>query len=289
MSTASTTPNLTAEADSARLRNRRIETGNARTLSIYTGHLIGRYRRSGLFWTIGLSVYTVLMVMTFPSFQDSGALDVSEYPESMREAFNITTLNAIEPFLSAQVFSFVPLVLAFYPITILADAIAGAEERGSLDVLLGTPLSRRNLVLATWIAVATVMIAMLLILSGSTWLTSLLMDVDLSATDAFGASLNLFPISMVFGSLALLVSAIVRQRSVAIGVPVATMFAMYLVNIVGKISSDMESLRYVSAFGYYGDAIQEGVPWGGATVLIAASVLLLIAAIPAFDRRDVFA
>lgn len=289
MSSASTTPHVPAETASLRLRNRRIETGNARTLSIYSGHLIGRYRRSGLFWTIGLSVYTVLMVMTFPSFQNSGALDVSGYPESMREAFNITTLNAIEPFLSAQVFSFVPMLLAFYPITTLAGAIAGAEERGSLDVLLGTSLPRRNVVLATWIAVASVMIAMLLILSGSTWLTSRLMEVDLSAADTFGASLNLLPICMVFGSLALSVSAIVRQRSVAIGVPVATMFAMYLINILGKISSDMESLRYVSAFRYYGDAIQEGVPWSGATVLIVASVLLLIAAIPAFDRRDVFA
>lgn len=289
MSSASTTPHVTAETDSPRLRNRRIVTKMAHSLPIYTGYLIGRYRRSALFWTIGLSLYTVLMVMIFPSFKDTAALDISAYPESMREALNITTLNDIEPFLSSQVFGFVPLVLAFYPITIFAGAIAGAEERGSLDVLLGTPLPRRNLVLATWIAVASVMIAMLLILGGSTWLTSRLMDVDLSAGDAFGASLNLFPVSMVFGSLALLVSAIVRQRSVAIGVPVVTMFAMYLVDIVGKISSDMESLRYVSAFRYYGDAIQEGVPWGDATVLIVASVLLLIAAIPAFDRRDVFA
>lgn len=289
MSAIGTTPTAIADAESTLAGNRRIATSDVPTLPIYTRHLIGRYRRSGLFWTIGVSVYTALMVLTFPSFQDSGALDVSQYPEAVREAFNLKTLNEIEPFLSSQVFSFVPLVLAFFPITLMAGAIAGAEERGSLDILLGTPLPRRNLVLATWIAIASVMFAMLLILGGSSWLMARMAGVDLAAGDAFAASLNLFPICMAFGSLALLVSAITRQRAVAIGVPVVTMFAMYLIDIVGKISTNLEDPRYVSAFKYYGDAIQEGMPWGGAAILLIAAALLLVAAIPAFDRRDVFA
>lgn len=289
MSTVGTTPTAIAEAESTHAGSRRIVTSDASTLPIYTRHLIGRYRRSGLFWTIGVSVYTMLMVLVFPAFEESGALDVTSYPESMREALNITTLNEIEPYLSSQVYVFLPLVLAFFPVTILAGAIAGAEERGSLDILLGTPLPRRNLVLATWIAIASVMLAMLVVLGGSRWLMGRVAGVDLAAGDTFAASLNLFPICMAFASLALLVSAMTRQRAVAISVPVVTMFAMYLIDIVGKISTDVEKLRYVSAFRYYGDAIQEGMPWGGAAILMIASALLVTAAIPAFDRRDVFA
>lgn len=289
MSSTSINPNHVAGSRTTSGQSDRIATSDTHSLPIYTRHLIGRYRRSGLFWAIGVSIYTALNVLVFPSFQNTGALDISSYPESMREALNITTLNEIEPYLSTQVLGYLPIILAFFPITILAGAIAGAEERGSLDVLLGTPLPRRNLVLASWLAVAGVLLTMLVLLGASSWLTALAMDVELSAEEAFGAALDLFPISMAFGSLALLVSALVRQRSIAIGIPVVAIFGMYLIDIVGKISPALENLRYVSAFRYYGDAIQEGVPWGGVAVLMIASVVLLIAAIPAFDHRDVFA
>jgi ABC-2 type transport system permease protein len=258
------------------------------TLAVYASHLLGRYRRAGLFWAIGFSLYTALLVLSFPAFQNSGALDVSTYPESLREAFNLESLNLIEPYLSPQVFQLAPLVLAFYPITVFAGAIAGAEERGTLDVLLGNPLPRRNVVLGTWIAVAVVLLAMLAILGAATWAAALAVDVSLSAREAFRASLNLFPICMAFGSLALVISARVRQRSVAIGAPVVLLFLMYLVDIVGKIVSEVSGLRYASAFKYYGDAIVDGVSWSGVAVLLAASLLLLAAAIPAFDRRDIY-
>ncbi|HVL22590.1 MAG TPA: ABC transporter permease subunit [Thermomicrobiales bacterium] len=258
------------------------------TLAVYARHLLGRYRRAGLFWAIGFSVYTALLVLSFPAFQNSGALDVSTYPESLREAFNLESLNLIEPYLSSQVFQLAPLVLAFYPITVFAGAIAGAEERGTLDVLLGNPLPRRNVVLGTWIAVALVMLGMLAILGAATWASALAVDVSLSAREAFRASLNLFPICMAFGSLALLMSAVVRQRAVAIGVPVVVLFLMYLIDIVGKIVSEAAGLRYASAFKYYGDAIVEGVWWGGVAVLLAVALVLLAAAIPAFDRRDIY-
>lgn len=291
MSTTNSTSTFhsTAGTDSNRTRARRIAISNAHTLPIYTGHAIGRYRRSGLFWAIGLTTYTLLMILAFPAFKDTSATDISSYPESMREALNITTLNAIEPFLSSQVFAFLPIVIAFFPVTILAGAIAGAEERGSLDVLLGTPLPRRNLVLGSWFAVAGILLVMLAVLGASSWLMAIAMDIDLSAGEAFGAALNLFPISMAFGSLALLVSVRARQRSMAIGIPIVAIFGMYLIDIVGKIATGLDGLRYISAFRYYGDALQEGVPWSGAAILMIASVLLLIAAIPAFDRRDVFA
>jgi ABC-2 type transport system permease protein len=263
-------------------------TGQPHALAIYTRHLLNRYRRSGLFWAIGLSLYTVLLVLSYPSFENSPALDVSSYPESLRKAFNLDNLNLIEPYISSQVFQLAPLLLVFFPIATFAGAIAGAEERGALDIVLGNPLPRRVLVLATWIAVALVLAGMLLILGAVTWLSAVAIDVSLSARESFRAALNLFPICMAFGSLALLVSAVVRQRAVAIAIPVVVLLLMYLVDIVGKISSSFADLRYVSAFRYYGDAVVEGVSWSGVAVLLIAALALLAAAIPAFERRDVY-
>ena len=114
------------------------------------------------------------------------------------------------------------------------------------------------------------------------------MDVDLSARASFRAALNVFPICMAFGGLALALSATVRQRGVALAVPVALLFLMYLGDVLGKIVSSLANVRYASAFRYYGDAIVDGVPWGGAALLTAVALLLLTIAVPLFERRDIY-
>ena len=56
----------------------------------------------------------------------------------MLEAFGVTDLGDPANYLHSQVFGLAPLALSFFPILALANAIAGAEERGTIDVLLGT-------------------------------------------------------------------------------------------------------------------------------------------------------
>jgi ABC-2 type transport system permease protein len=251
--------------------------------------VLGRYWRTSLFWGLGIAVYTLLMIVSFPTFESSGALDISQYPEGMREAFNLTAMDTIEPYLSSQIFSFLPLIVAFLPVTIFAGAIAGAEERGSLDILFGNPLPRAVFVIGTWLGVAILTLAMFTIVGLLSYATAVVTDVDLSLTDATLSQINVFPIVMVFGGIALLLSARVRQRGTAIGVPVGIMFLMYLADILGKISDTYAPLRNISAFKSYGDALQDGMPWGGFFLLLAIGVGIAALAIPAFDRRDIYA
>src|SRR5687768_14724739 len=79
------------------------------TLSIYTGHLLRKHSRSALFWTIALSIYTSLIVLSFPSFRDTGALSTENYPEALLEAFNIQDMTEIGNYLESQVTSYAPL------------------------------------------------------------------------------------------------------------------------------------------------------------------------------------
>lgn len=257
-------------------------------LPVFLRHAIRRHYRGVLFWTIGVTLYTALMVLSFPAFEETGALDVSQYPEAMREAFNLESMSTIEPYLSSQVFNFLPLVLMFVPITIFAGAIAGAEERGALDILFGNPLPRWVYVVAYWLAVALMLLAMLVVLGVGAWLAAVLIDVDLSFGESMGAALNVFPIVMAAGGIALLLSAMTRQRAVAIGVPAALLFLMYLVDIIGKISETYRPLRNASFFKAYGDPLQEGMPWVGIAILLGIAVALASLAIPAFRRRDIY-
>ncbi len=257
-------------------------------LRVTLPHLLHRHERGVLFWTLGVTLYTAMIILAFPAFRDSGTLDVSQYPEALREAFNLQSMNTIEPYLSSQVYNYLPLVLMFVPITIFAGAIAGAEERGTLDLLFGNPLPRPVYVVAYWLTTAILMLAMLLVLGMVSWLAALALDIGLDFGESMGAALNVFPITMAAGGIALALSAAVRQRAIAIGVPAGVMFLMYLADILGKISGDFALARDVSVFKAYGDPLQEGMPWVGAAVLLAIALVLAALAIPLFNRRDIY-
>ena len=264
------------------------EEPGASVLPVYLGHLLRRYSRTTVFWGLAITVYTLLIIASFPAFQSSGALDISQYPEGMREAFNLTSLDTIEPFLSSQIYAYLPLIVAFLPVTIFAGAIAGAEERRSLDILFGNPLPRRTYVIATWLSVTILMVVMFTVVGLLSYAVAVALNIDLSFAEALLAPLNVVPISLAIGSLALLLSAMVRQRGIAIGVPVALMFLMYLADIIGKVSDTYAPLRNISVFKAYGDALQDGMPWGGAALLMAIAVGIAALAIPAFQRRDIY-
>lgn len=284
-----TTRTLHPESAAARTTSRRITTNPpANPLPIYTGHVLRTNLRTAIFWAIAFGLYTALILATFPSFRDTGALSMENYPEAVLEAFNIQDMTQVTNYLESQITSYAPLVLAFFPIMVFAGAIAGAEERGALDITVGTPLPRRDLVLANWIAVAVLLVGILLTSTLVTWLTAVLIDVDLGLGTTLEAFMNIVPITIAFGSLALALSARLRSRGAVIGISFAVVFLMYLMDIVGKISADLSSLRWLSAFRFYGSSFMDGLQWGNVAILLAVSVVLLVAAIALFERRDIY-
>lgn len=260
------------------------------TLLALVWHTLRLQRRGALIWGLALGLYSAAIVATFPTFGDAEQMDqlVRMYPEGMREAFNIEDMGTPEGFLDSQVFSLAPLALAFFPILACAGAIAGAEERGTLDVLLGNPLPRWQLVAGSFLATALSLLGILAVVGLLTYVTAVLLDVDLSLLTTVGAVFNLWPISMFFGGLALLCSALFHRRALAVAIPGGMLFAAYLADALGRISDDLEDLRPASVFYYYGSTIKDGIDWSNfAGVTLAALLLALLAAL-AFSRRDIY-
>ena len=246
--------------------------------------------RGALIWGVVVGLYSAAIVATFPTFGDMEQMDqlIRAYPEGMREAFNIEDMGTPEGFLDSQVFSFAPLALAFFPILASAGAIAGAEERGTIDVLLGNPLPRWQLVVGSFVAAGLSLLGIVALVGLFTWGTAVLFDVDLSLGTTAGAVLNLWPTCLFFGGLAMRCSAVFHRRALAIAIPGVVLFATYLVDVLGRVSGDLEDLRPTSVFYYYGSAIKDGIDWanfGGVTLATLVSVLL---AVLAFRRRDIY-
>ena len=261
------------------------------TLPALVIHTTRLQARGVLIWGAALGLYSAALVASYTTFsgnaeQMNQLLDA--YPKGMLEAFGITDLADVENYMNSQVFLLAPLALAFFPILAAAGTIAGAEERGTIDVLLGNPIPRWQLVVGSFASIALSLLAILAIMGALTGITAAIMDVDLAAKSAAAAVLNMWPLCLLFGAAAMLCSAVFHRRALAIAIPAAALFAMYLLNTLGGVSEDLEDLQFLSAFYYHGSAIEDGIDWTNFAGLTLAALALVILAVLAFRRRDIY-
>jgi beta-exotoxin I transport system permease protein len=260
-------------------------------LRALTAHLLRNHAVGILVWGVALGALDVLTVLSYPAFKDSIKETLSHMSPEARALFGIQGSGAsIQSWLALNTFNLLaPLSLAFFPILLGARAIAGREERQHMDLLLSSPLPRWILVAATMLAMAIGLAGILFLFGLLTWLPAALIGVPLTMAAAAAAVLNLWPLCLWFGALALLCSALVRRTALAIAGPGAVLVAMYAGEALGSTSPAMRPLRAVSLFHYYGSAVEHGIPWASfLTISLLALVLAVLAGL-AFSRRDIYA
>jgi ABC-2 type transport system permease protein len=251
-----------------------------------------RMRLAPAVWGVPLGLLCLMIVAIFPSIEGSPQLDdlIDSYPEAFKEAFGVSeaSFRTIEGYLAAEVFSLIaPLATAYFVIHALARAICGGEQRGVLDVLLSAPLRRRQM-LAGWLAaVAVTLAAILVVVAAFCQLAALVFGVDLELSATIAAVANLWPLSMFFGGLTLLLAGLSSRTLAVTGIATAALVAMYFLEILGKLSDAVATVDGLSAFHYYGSAIENGIdPVSFAGLTVAAGVLVAVGAW-LFERRDV--
>ncbi len=259
-----------------------------RSLAALVCHGLRQQRRAMLAWGIGFGAFGALMAAIWPSVEDSMTQLVDSYPAGLKEAFGIGQLDTVERYIDAEMLSvIVPLGLAFFAVRCIAQATVGAEDRGHLDTLLSLPVARRIVVIAA-VAVTGLAVAAILGLTWAlTWIAALLAGSGASATTLAAGFANVWPLAMAFAGLAALLAGLAHRPPTVTYVASATLVAMYAIDLVGKLAPAVESLRTISAFRYYGSAVQNGLDASHiAGLTLGALVLTAIGAV-LFERRDV--
>ena len=258
------------------------------TLVTYARFQFRNEWRTAAFWAVGLCIYSGLIVLLFPSVKDAVNLDA--VPPNLRKAFNINDFTQLASFLSSQLLGVIlPLLMPFFGIIKMSNVVAGAKEQGRMDMLLGQPIPRWHLMLGNFTVVASLLLGIVIAIGVTIWTVAALLDLDLTIIQAMRAAFMLWPTSVAFSALALVVSTFVRQRSTALLIPASTVFVMYLLNVIGRLVPDVSGVRYASAYNYYGTAITDGIWWTGVIVLLASTGILVVVAAIQFNRRDIFA
>jgi ABC-2 type transport system permease protein len=245
-------------------------------------------RRALLTWGGPLGAMSALMAALWPSIEDSMDTLMDSYPDKLKEAFNIRALTSVEAYVDAEMLSFlIPLALAFLAVRVIVRTLSGAEERGYLDIVLTTPVSRRTLVAGAVIVAAAIVAAVLAMITLLTWVTGTLVGADPSLLVLSRGMANVWPLAVFFSGIAVLATAWLHGGGPVTAVAAGTLVGMYVVDLVGKLAEPVEALRVLSAFKYYGSAIQDGIDPAAFIGLAVAGVALATAGALLFERRDV--
>jgi ABC-2 type transport system permease protein len=250
-------------------------------------------RRSLLWWTLGLAALVALNVAFYPSVRDDPAL--SEYardlPESVRALFagGELDLASAAGYLNSQVFALMaPLLLLIFAIGAGSAAVAGEEERGTLDLVLAHPIRRRDYVFQRFLALAVLVAALTILLLATVALGSLLVDLEISFGRLLAASLSVGLLALLFAAVALAAGAVRAGRARAIAVAAGLAVAAWVFDGLAQSVDALEGWRslapYYHALGQ--NPLREGAPWAGWGLLAAATGIVAVLAAIGLERRD---
>ena len=257
---------------------------------ILAAHDLRRRWRSLVVWGVILGALGALYVALYPSMSKMLEEYMQQAPESMQGYFgNLAGPITPEQWMGMEFLNmFVPVVLPFMVMIMGARAIAGREERKTLDLLLSNPLPRRQIVLGAVLAMAVSLAAVLIITWVLTYLAVAIAGVDLSPAALAAALAAIWPMCLLFGVLSLLLSALMRRSALAIAVPAFVLVAMYVIESLAQAVKSVEPYGVVSLYHHLGSPIEGDFPWTAVLAMLAAVCVLTGAAVAAFSRRDLF-
>ncbi len=250
-------------------------------------------RKPLLWWSVGLIAISILTMLFYPSIRDAPGFDdaFEQMPEALRKAFvgEVTDLTSPEGYLNSQLYVFfVPVLFLFFTIGRGSWAIAGEEQRGTLDLLLSYPLMRWRVVVDKFLAMTVATLGLVVVLWSGTVIGIVLVGMEISLLRVAEVTLSGGLLGVVFGSLALAVGCATGKRSLSIGVASAVAVLAYFWNALAPSVDALEPYRIMSPFYYYSsaDPLSNGLDPVHVAVLIVITVVLLALGLFAFRRRD---
>ncbi|HXE46319.1 MAG TPA: ABC transporter permease subunit [Conexibacter sp.] len=254
-------------------------------------HTLRERRRGLLGWAIGVAALTALIAVYWPSVRDSPDLQsfTRKLPEAMRALVGGGDYATATGFLNAELFAFMmPLLFLVVAIGMGARAVVGEEDRGTIDLLLSTPLTRRRMVVEKALGGVLVLLALGLVLLAALLLGDAVVGMGIPAARLAAISLAVVLIALPFGALALLLGCATGSHSLALGVTSAAAVAAYMLNALAPLIGSLARWQDASPFAWYasGDVLAGRLTVAHTALLIGTALVLAAAAVAAVERRD---
>ena len=204
---------------------------------------------------VALTVWSALLPIVYGAFGQTfrEIIDSGIIPEELTQfgggdIFSLSgsiSLGAIHP---------ISLILnSVFAVGFSTAAIAGERQRGTLEVLLARPMSRRTayvtLLVATLTFVAVGLLATMVGVTIGSAIAGVLDELPVERLPMVW--LNGFLLFAAFASIGLAASASFDRLTPALGITAAIVVVMYFLEVLGTFWPDAEVLQPYSLFHYY--------------------------------------
>jgi ABC-2 type transport system permease protein len=253
-------------------------------------------RRALMWWSIGMVGVVAMTVSFYPSFKGEASFEdvMNDLPDAVKALVGAqagVTFTSPAGYLHTQMLtSLVPIVLLIFGIGAGARAIGGAEDDGTLELLLANPVTRRRVFVERGLAVLGLLAALTLVgLAALSLLGPAFGVLDgLSTVHVLGAWAGVASLALLHTVLAFAIGAARGHRAPALAAAATVAVAGYMLEGLLAVTDALRPLRFVSPWHWYleRNALVEG------TTVQATLLPVLVAAVVAglsawrFERRD---
>ncbi|OZT13835.1 hypothetical protein CHN50_04525 [Priestia aryabhattai] len=257
--------------------------------------MLKSHAKSILSYTLGSTFYLLLIIYIYPSISQVEGLNdlIKSMPESLLKTFGIENgLSSLSDFIAGEYYGLLLLVLlSIFCILTSASLIAKLVDNGSMAYLLSTPASRMTVVL-TQAVVGVIGLFIIIFITTACGIIVTKFFTSISDFDMWGfvkMNIVVFLLFFFISSYCFLCSSVCNDSKKAWSIPTAITLLFYGIDLIGKLSDKLESLRYASIF-YYFNPIEIGR--GHEDIFVTcllfgiAGVLLYTISAFLFSKRD---
>jgi ABC-2 type transport system permease protein len=248
-------------------------------------------RRPLLGWGLGLAGLLGLYLWVWPSIRDNPHINelLASYPPEVLALLGTADIASPTGYMNAEFFTLMgPILLLVFAIRRGSAAVAGPEDSGVVELWLATPYPRRRVVLEgfAWMAAGTGLLALLA--AAVVLLGNPLVSLTIPPTQVLAACLSLLMLAVFFGTTALAVGAVVGRTGLPGAVATAVAVVAFLVHSFAPLVDVLEPIQEASPWHWYvgADPLTNGFDPAGAAALLTGTAVLLVAAVVAYERRD---
>lgn len=256
------------------------------------GSVFAKTIRDWLTWTviavIAMWLISAMYIGIMGATGDAYVTMFDDFPEALSSIYGMNNGTAEGLAMSGIYFLIGPLVLLTYAIGLGSSAAVGEEEARSLPILLSSPLRRRSVLLAK----TAVLVIGVSIITALTWVgvvaVAAVVDMDLSDQNVLGTSIQLLGMVLVFGALALGLSAWRGSSALGVGVAAGLAVLSYFVTTLLPVVEELADVAKLTPWYLFSgaDALAKGVDVALLGIAVLVAIALFGLGLYTLDRRD---
>lgn len=233
---------------------------------------------------------SLMMGPIYAVFPDDMIEVFAEFPDALIAMIGGADMSTAAGYIQAEVFSITAPIAVIVVTAIMGSrAIAGEEERHTMGLLMGNPITFNRIVFEKTLAMigVTVMVGLATFLG--TWFGVILGGVESLPVGNIGATTVLLTLlGLMFGGVALAIGAATGRSRLAASVTAGMAVLSYFMFSFFPLSEAFEAWADLSPFTLYlgSDPLTNGMAWGDAAILTGVFLVLVIISPRLVARRD---